>query len=79
MDVDRVQKVLGKNSRIIMEKANGIDNSENRVSLYQAMDKIRDKCGDRLVIKAAGLLAYTIGRGNPFNGEAPPLLANRKS
>ena len=55
------------------------DNSEKMVSLYQAMDKIRDKYGDRSVIKAAGIHAYTIGRGNPFNGEAPPLLANRKS
>ena len=47
--------------------------------LYAAMDRIRIAYGDRAVVRAYGLGARTIGRGNPFNGEPPPLLANRRS
>lgn len=48
--------------------------------LYQAMDKMRDKYGDRSVIRAAGMQARSIGRMmNPFNGDPPTLLANRRS
>ncbi|KAB2817724.1 DNA polymerase IV [Phaeocystidibacter marisrubri] len=48
--------------------------------LYQAMDKMRDKYGDRSVIRAAGMQARSIGRMmNPFNGDPPILLANRRS
>jgi len=54
------------------------DDSEERINLYQAMDRIRIKFGDRAVISAAGMEAKTIGRFNPFNGEPPPLLANRR-
>ena len=58
----------------------------NDWSLYQAMDKMRepfdsaqDKLnGDRKVIRAAGMDAKSISRWNPFNGEPPPLLANRR-
>mgnify|MGYP005990535999 CR=1 FL=1 len=46
--------------------------------LYQAMDKIRDRYGDRAVMRAVGLEAKTISRWNPFTGEPPPLLANRR-
>jgi DNA polymerase-4 len=42
------------------------------------MDKMREKYGDRAVVSAAGMMAKSIGRWNPFNGEAPPLLANRR-
>ncbi|MDA8595339.1 DNA polymerase IV [Flavobacteriaceae bacterium] len=48
-------------------------------NLYQAMDKMRERYGDRAVIRAASMGARTIGRSNPFNGEAPPLLANRRT
>lgn len=48
------------------------------ISLYQAMDKMRDRYGDRAVIRATGLDAKSLGRFNPFNGEPPPLLAHRK-
>ena len=48
-------------------------------ALYKAMDQIRIRYGDRAVIKAIGLQAKTIGGWNPFNGEPPALLANRKS
>lgn len=51
---------------------------EEIYSLYQAMDKIRERFGDRAVMKASGLDAKSISRWNPFNGEPPPLLANRR-
>ncbi len=46
--------------------------------LYEAMDRMRERFGDRAVVRASGLMARTIGRENPFNGEPPPLLANRR-
>lgn len=54
------------------------DDTEERVSLYAAMDAIRNRFGDRSIVSAAGMEARTIGRPNPFNGEAPLLLANRR-
>lgn len=48
-------------------------------SLYNALDRIRLKYGDRSVIKAIGMEAKTIGGWNPFSGEPPALLANRRS
>lgn len=50
----------------------------NYVQLYAAMDKIRERYGDRAVLRAIGMEARTIGRWNPFSGEPPPLLANRR-
>ena len=55
------------------------EDSENMLNLYQAMDKIRDKYGDRMVMRASGFGAKTINRRNPFTGEPPPLLANRRT
>lgn len=55
------------------------EDSEEVIKLYQAMDNIRDKYGDRKIMRASGITAKTISRFNPFTGEAPPLLANRKS
>lgn len=46
--------------------------------LYTAMDTIRDRYGDRSLVRASGLEARTIGRYNPFKGEPPMLLANRR-
>jgi DNA polymerase-4 len=57
---------------------NLFDDTEERINLYQAMDKMRIQYGDRAVISAAGIMAKTIGRSNPFNGEPPMLLANRR-
>ncbi|PKA84416.1 DNA polymerase-4 [Ulvibacter sp. MAR_2010_11] len=48
------------------------------INLYQAMDKMRERYGDRAVIKASGMGAKSISRWNPFTGEPPPLLANRR-
>ncbi|MCA6075548.1 DNA polymerase IV [Fulvivirga sedimenti] len=53
------------------------EDAEEMISLYQAMDRIREKHGDRKILRASGMEARTIGRFNPFSGEPPPLLANR--
>ena len=52
--------------------------SQKTIQLYQAMDKLRDRFGDRAVMRVEGMGAKTIGRWNPFTGEPPPLLANRR-
>lgn len=54
------------------------DDSTEMISLYQAMDKLRDKHGDRTILRAAGMDTRSIGRFNPFKGEPPPLLPNRR-
>jgi DNA polymerase-4 len=48
------------------------------INLYQAMDHIRERYGDRAIMRASGMGAKSISRWNPFNGEPPPLLANRR-
>lgn len=57
---------------------NLFEDNDAHINLYQAMDKIRQRFGDRAVMRASGLNAHTIGRSNPFNGKAPMLLANRR-
>lgn len=57
---------------------NLFEDATEMINLYHAMDKIRDKHGDRIVMRAAGIEAKTISRFNPFTGEPPPLLANRR-
>ncbi len=58
---------------------NLFDDNEEVLHLYNAMDKIRNRYGDRSVIRAASMGAKTIGRfTNPFNGEPPVVLAHRK-
>jgi DNA polymerase-4 len=58
---------------------NLFDDNEEVLHLYNAMDKIRNRYGDRSVLRAASLGAKTIGRMvNPFNGEPPVVLAHRK-
>ena len=48
-------------------------------NLYSSMDHLRNRFGERSVIRASGFGAKTIGRGmNHFNGDSPLLLANRK-
>lgn len=55
------------------------DDDEKILNLYQAMDKMRERYGDRAVIRAKGMEAKSISRWNPFTGEPPPLLANRRT
>ncbi|SNR50862.1 DNA polymerase-4 [Lutibacter agarilyticus] len=57
---------------------NLFEDNDKILSLYQAMDKMRERFGDRAVIRAAGMDAKSISRWNPFNGEPPPLLPNRR-
>ena len=54
--------------------------TEEAMSLYQAMDKVRKRFGDRTVMRASGMGARSIGRmDDPFDGQAPLLLANRRT
>ena len=57
---------------------NLFDESLDYAALYNALDRIRLRYGDRSVMRAIGMEARTIGRWNPFSGEPPPLLANRR-
>lgn len=54
------------------------EDDEKLLNLSQAIDSMRERYGDRSVISAAGMGARTISRWNPFTGEPPPLLANRR-
>ena len=75
-------RLIGVNFSHLVEGAyqiNLFEDSEKVIRLYQAMDRIRKRFGSRSVINASGMGAKSIGRFNPFNGEAPPLLANRRS
>ena len=54
--------------------------TQEAMNLYQAMDRIRKRFGDRTVMRASGMGAHSIGRmDDPFDGQAPVLLANRRS
>jgi len=57
---------------------NLFEDNEKLIGLSQAIDKMRERYGDRAVISAAGMEAKSISRWNPFTGEPPPLLANRR-
>lgn len=58
---------------------NLFDDSEEMLSLYTSMDKIRQRLGDHSVIRAATLGGTSVGRmDNPFNGEPPILHAHRQ-
>lgn len=57
---------------------NLFEDSPKIIGLYSAMDKMRERYGDRAVIRAAGMNARNISRWNPFTGEPPPLLVNRR-
>ncbi|WP_334111619.1 DNA polymerase IV [Paucihalobacter sp.] len=59
------------------QQINLFEDNQKHLNLIQSIDKLRERYGDRAVICAAGMEAKTISRWNPFNGEPPPLLANR--
>ncbi len=74
-------RLIGVRFSHLVEGAHQInlfEDSEDMANLYQAMDKMRLRYGDRAVIRAVGIEARTIGRTNPFNGEPPTLLPNRR-
>lgn len=56
----------------------GLFDDPSTIKLYQAMDYIRERYGDRSIMRASGFEAKSISRWNPFTGEPPPLLANRR-
>lgn len=59
---------------------NLFDDSEKMLDLYQSLDKIRDRFGEKSISRAASLGAKSIGRmKDPFNGDPPVILAHRKS
>jgi DNA polymerase-4 len=60
------------------QQINLFEDNEKIINLYQAMDKMRERFGDRAVMRAAGMNAKSISRWNPFKGEPPPLLPNRR-
>ena len=57
---------------------NLFEDNEKLINLSQAIDNMRERYGDRSVVSASGMEAKSISRWNPFNGEPPPLLANRR-
>ncbi|WP_396635873.1 DNA polymerase IV [Maribacter sp. R77961] len=58
---------------------NLFEDTEEALSLYQAMDHIRNKYGDKSVVRASAMGKNTIGRmHNPFDGRPPVVLAHRK-
>lgn len=58
---------------------NLFEDTEEALNLYQAMDYVRTRFGDRSVFRASAMGAKTIGRmQNPFNGKPPVVLAHRK-
>ncbi|GLB49479.1 DNA polymerase IV [Neptunitalea lumnitzerae] len=57
---------------------NLFEDEEKQLNLSVAIDKMRERFGDRAIISAAGMEAKTISRWNPFTGEPPPLLPNRR-
>ena len=58
---------------------NLFEDTEEAINLYNAMDTIRERFGDKSVLRASGMGARTIGRmQNPFNGQPPIVLAHRK-
>ncbi|WP_345006337.1 DNA polymerase IV [Snuella lapsa] len=75
-------RLIGVKFSHLVEGGHQIDlfeDDDKTISLYQALDKMRERYGDRAVIRASGMSAKSISRWNPFNGEPPPLLANRRS
>ena len=52
--------------------------SEKMLQLYRAMDRIKERFGERKIIRAVAMNARTVGRfHNPFDGSPPELLAFR--
>ena len=58
---------------------NLFEDTKETLSLYQAMDRVRNRFGSRSVLRASAMGAKTIeSMHNPFNGEPPVVLAHRK-
>lgn len=58
---------------------NLFDDSEKMLDLYQSLDKIRNRYGEKSIFRASTLGARSIRAGKkPFNGEPPVVLAHRQ-
>jgi len=73
-------RLIGVKFSHLVEGGHQIDlfDDSNLINLYQAMDKMREQYGDRAIVRASGMGAKSISRWNPFSGEPPPLLPNRR-
>ncbi|MCF6356372.1 MAG: DNA polymerase IV [Draconibacterium sp.] len=56
------------------------EDSEKLIKLYQSMDKIRNRYGQKAVIRAVTMGVKSVGSmTNPFNGQPPVIPAHRRS
>jgi DNA polymerase-4 len=53
------------------------DEGTKLVTLYQSMDAIRERFGERAILRAVGMQVKSIGHFNPFRGETPMVISNR--
>ncbi|WP_343605996.1 DNA polymerase IV [Fluviicola sp.] len=53
------------------------DEGSRLATLYRSMDEIRDRFGERAILRAVGMRVKNFGHFNPFRGETPVLVANR--
>ena len=60
------------------QQINLFEDTEELISLYQAMDLIRNRYGMKAVIRSVGLGTRGFGRMNSFTGEPPVIPANRR-
>ncbi|MCR9153367.1 MAG: DNA polymerase IV [Bacteroidetes bacterium] len=57
---------------------NLFEDSAEKIRLYQAMDRMRKRFGSGAVKRAKTLEARSLGGPNPFNGNAPMIMAHRR-
>lgn len=56
------------------------EDSEKLIKLYQSMDKIRNRYGQKAIKRAVTMGVKSVGSmANPFNGQAPIIPAHRRS
>lgn len=53
------------------------DEGSRLATLYQSMDEIRNRFGERAILRAVGMRVKGLGHFNPFRGETPVIVANR--
>lgn len=58
---------------------NFLEDTEEKINLFQAMDKIRNRYGQDAIKLAVGMGSKGIGRINPFNGQPPAIPAHRRA
>lgn len=57
---------------------NLFEDSAEKIRLYQAMDRMRKRFGSDAIKRAKTLEARSLGGPNPFNGNAPMIMAHRR-